>query len=212
MNFECDKIIVDALKEAGNLRNTYLGSEHLLLAILKNKDFYITQLLNAYGMYYEKIRKDILYLNYQYGLGEQFEGYSPVVSSIVRKSEDAFSMVLVMLKESECIQIAERLGHSKWNVAVKHMLPHLLPQFVVGLVLMFPHAILHEAAISFLGYGLPPDQPAIGIILAESMNYLSAGLWWPAVFPGLTLLLIVLLVDRLGDNLRMILDPYSAQE
>ena len=106
MNFECDKIIVDALKEAGNLRNTYLGSEHLLLAILKNKDFYITQLLNAYGMYYEKIRKDILYLNYQYGLGDQFEGYSPVVSSIVRKSEDAFSMVLVMLKESECMAMA----------------------------------------------------------------------------------------------------------
>jgi peptide/nickel transport system permease protein len=44
------------------------------------------------------------------------------------------------------------------------------------------------------------------------MRYLSAGLWWPAVFPGLTLLLIVLLVDKLGDNLRMIIDPYSAQE
>lgn len=55
-------------------------------------------------------------------------------------------------------------------------------QFFVGLVLMFPHAILHEAAISFLGYGLPPDRAAIGIILAESMNYLSAGLWWPLPF------------------------------
>ena len=95
---------------------------------------------------------------------------------------------------------------------MNHLLPHLVPQFFVGLVLLFPHAILHEAAISFLGYGLPPDQPAIGIILSESMKYLSAGLWWPAVFPGLTLLMIVLLVDKLGDNLRMILDPYSAQE
>lgn len=93
-----------------------------------------------------------------------------------------------------------------------HLLPHLAPQFLVGLILMFPHAILHEAGISFLGFGLPPEQPAIGIILSESMKYLSAGQWWPAVFPGLTLLLIVLLIDRFGENLRMIIDPYSAQE
>ena len=93
-----------------------------------------------------------------------------------------------------------------------HLLPHLVPQFFVGLILLFPHAILHEASVSFLGYGLPPEQPAIGIILSESMKYLSAGMWWTAVFPGLLLVLIVLLVDRLGDNLRMIIDPYSAQE
>ena len=47
---------------------------------------------------------------------------------------------------------------------------------------------------------------------SESMKYISAGMWWTAVFPGLVMVLIVLLVDRLGDNLRMIIDPYSAQE
>ena len=93
-----------------------------------------------------------------------------------------------------------------------HLLPHLVPQFFVGLILMFPHAILHEASVSFLGFGLPPEQPAIGIILSESMRYISTGMWWSAVLPGLTLVLIVLLVDKLGDNLRMIMDPYSAQE
>ena len=119
---------------------------------------------------------------------------------------------VMQLRSQQYIAASRRLGKSSGWILVNHLLPHLVPQFFVGLVLMFPHAILHEAAISFLGYGLPPDQPAIGIILAESMNYLSAGLWWPAVFPGLTLLLIVLLVDKLGDNLRMILDPYCAQE
>lgn len=119
---------------------------------------------------------------------------------------------VMQLRSQQYIAVSRRLGKSSGWILVNHLLPHLVPQFFVGLVLMFPHAILHEAAISFLGYGLPPDQPAIGIILAESMNYLSAGLWWPAVFPGLTLLIIVLLVDKLGDNLRMILDPYSAQE
>lgn len=119
---------------------------------------------------------------------------------------------VMQLRSQQYVGVSRRLGKSSGWILVNHLLPHLVPQFFVGLILLFPHAILHEAAISFLGYGLPPDQPAIGIILSESMKYLSAGLWWPAVFPGLTLLLIVLLVDKLGDNLRMILDPYSAQE
>ncbi len=119
---------------------------------------------------------------------------------------------VMQLRSQQYIAVSRRLGKSSGWILTNHLLPHLVPQFFVGLVLMFPHAILHESAISFLGYGLPPEQPAIGIILSESMKYLSAGMWWPAVFPGLTLVLIVLLIDKLGDNLRMILDPYSAQE
>lgn len=119
---------------------------------------------------------------------------------------------VLQLKSQQYIAVSRRLGKSSGWILVRHLIPHLVPQFIVGLVLMFPHAILHEAAISFLGYGLPPEQPAIGIILSESMKYLSAGMWWLAVFPGLLLVIIVLLVDRLGDNLRMIIDPYSAQE
>ena len=119
---------------------------------------------------------------------------------------------VLQLRSQQYVAVSRRLGKSSGWILVHHLLPHLVPQFFVGLVLMFPHAILHEASISFLGYGLPPEQPAIGIILAESMKYISAGMWWPAVFPGLTLVLIVLLVDRLGDNLRMVIDPYNAQE
>lgn len=119
---------------------------------------------------------------------------------------------VLQLRSQQYVAVSRKLGKSSGWILVHHLLPHLVPQFFVGLVLLFPHAILHEASISFLGFGLPPEQPAIGIILSESMKYLSAGMWWPAVFPGLTLVLIVLLVDRLGDNLRMIIDPYSAQE
>ena len=115
-------------------------------------------------------------------------------------------------RQQQYIAVSRRLGKTGSWILTHHLLPHLLPQFLVGLILMLPHAILHEASISFLGYGLPPEQPAIGIILSESMKYLSAGIWWPAVFPGLVLLLVVLLVDRLGDNLKALLDPYSAQE
>ena len=119
---------------------------------------------------------------------------------------------VLQLRSQQYVAVSRRLGKSSGWILVNHLLPHLVPQFFVGLVLMFPHAILHEASVSFLGYGLPPEQPAIGIILSESMKYISAGMWWTAVFPGLVMVLIVLLVDRLGDNLRMIIDPYSAQE
>ncbi len=119
---------------------------------------------------------------------------------------------VLQLKGQQYIAVSRKLGKSSGWILWHHLLPHLVPQFLVGLVLMLPHAILHEAAVSFLGYGLPPEQPAIGIILSESMRYLSAGMWWPAVFPGLSLVLVVLLVDKLGDALKKILDPWSAQE
>lgn len=119
---------------------------------------------------------------------------------------------VLQLRSQQYIEVSRRLGKSGGWILINHLLPHLVPQFFVGLVLMLPHAILHEASISFLGFGLPPEQSAIGIILAESMRCLSTGMWWTAVLPGITLVLIVLLVDKLGDNLRMILDPYSAQK
>jgi len=119
---------------------------------------------------------------------------------------------VLQLRGQQYVAVSRRLGKSSGWILCNHLLPHLVPQFFVGLVLMLPHAILHEASVSFLGYGLPPEQPAIGIILSESMKYLSAGMWWTAVFPGLLLVAIVLLVDKLGDHLKAILDPYSAQE
>ena len=56
---------------------------------------------------------------------------------------------VLQLKNSTYIQVAEKLGHSKIKTALKHMTPHIFPQFLVGLILMFPHAILHEAGITF---------------------------------------------------------------
>lgn len=87
------------------------------------------------------------------------------------------------------------LGVSRLRLAVTHLLPHVLPQYLIGLVLLFPHAVLHEASITFLGFGLSPEEPAIGVILSEALTYLTAGAWWLAVFPGLALLAVVLLFD-----------------
>lgn len=118
---------------------------------------------------------------------------------------------VMQLRSQHYIAVSRRLGRSGGWIMVHHLLPHLAPQFTVGLILMFPHAILHEASISFLGYGLPPEQPAVGIILAESMRYLSSGMWWMAVLPGLLLVLVVLMIDCLGETVRTVIDPGSAQ-
>lgn len=129
----------------------------------------------------------------------------PVLTRIIRGE-------ILQLKEANYIKIAEKLGQSKLKIVVKHMLPHVFPQFLVGLVLLFPHAILHEAALTFLGFGLPPEQPGIGIILSESMKYLALGMWWLALFPGAVLLLTVFFFDRIGESLRKIIDPHSAHD
>ena len=119
---------------------------------------------------------------------------------------------VLQIRSQQYIEVSKKLGHSSWWITVHHILPHMVPQFLIGLILMFPHAIMHESGLTFLGFGLSPEQPAIGIILSESMKYISAGMWWLAFFPGLMLEIIVLLFDRLGENLKKIIDPYSAHE
>lgn len=119
---------------------------------------------------------------------------------------------VLSIRNEMYIKVSRQLGKGNWYILKKHMIPHLLPQVLVGMILMFPHAILHEASITFLGFGLSPEQPAVGIILSESMKYLSTGMWWLAVFPGVSLVLIVMLFDQLGENLKRLIDPNSAQE
>lgn len=155
----------------------------------------------------------VLLILISYALGKGFWGVTigvalthwPSLTRVLRAE-------ILQCRNADYVTAAARLGQSRLAIAARHMLPYVLPQFVVGLVLLFPHAILHEAAVTFLGFGLPPEMPAIGIVLSESMGYLSAGLWWLAVFPGVALVLVVMLFDAVGESLRKLVDPASAQE
>lgn len=155
----------------------------------------------------------VLLILISFALGKGFWGVAigvavthwPSLARVVRAE-------VLQCKEAAFVSVARKLGQGPVRVATRHMLPYVLPQFIVGLILLFPHAILHEAAITFLGFGLPPEQPAIGVILSESMAYLSAGMWWLAVFPGLALVAVVLLFDAAGSNLRKLVDPHSSQD
>lgn len=114
---------------------------------------------------------------------------------------------LLQLRQAPYIGISRALGKSQGFIVLHHFLPHALPHCLVGALLLFPHAILHEAALTFLGVGLSPSQPAIGILLADAMRYLSGGYWWLGVFPGLGLLLMVLSIERTATLLRRALSP-----
>lgn len=114
---------------------------------------------------------------------------------------------LQQVREADFVALSRGFGRSRGFVLLHHILPHLLPQALVGFVLLFPHAILHEAGLTFLGFGLEPSRPAIGILLSDAMRTLAAGRWWLAVFPGLSLLVLVLAFDAIGNGLRRLLDP-----
>ena len=114
---------------------------------------------------------------------------------------------ILQLRDADYVVASRNFGKSRWFIARHHILPHLVPQMIVGFVLLFPHAILHEAGLTFLGFGLEPGKPAIGILLSESMRYLMAGKWWLGLFPGLALLVAVLCFDIIGNGLRALTDP-----
>lgn len=119
---------------------------------------------------------------------------------------------VLQLRQAPWFQMARRLGVSRKNLLKNHLLLHLLPQFLTGLILQFPHAVLHEAGVTFLGFGLPPERPAIGVILEESMGHLTTGRWWLALFPGLSLVLVTALFALAGERMRLLAAPSSAQE
>ena len=143
-------------------------------------------------------------------------GFAGVVAGVSLSHWPSLARVIrgevLQLRNAPYILVAEKLGVSKLQIAGRHMLPHLFPQFLTGLILLFPHAILHEASVTFLGFGLSSEQPAIGVILSESMQYLTTGRWWLALFPGLSLVLVVGGFALLGERVRYLLDPSSVHE
>lgn len=141
-------------------------------------------------------------------------GFKGVVIGLIATHWPSLARVIraevMQIRSAEYVEVSRRLGKSNAWIGAHHIFPHLVPQVIIGFMLLFPHAILHEAAITFLGLGLSPHEPAIGIILSESMKHLSSGLWWLAFFPGITLLIVVRLFDRIGESLKLLIDPTKA--
>ena len=155
----------------------------------------------------------VLLILVSYALGRGFWGVTIAVATTHWGSlARVLRAEILQVKDAPYIKLARAAGASRAQVVVRHILPSVLPQLIVGAVLAFPHAILHEASITFLGFGLSADEPAIGVILSEAMQYLSTGEWWLAVLPGAALVAVVAAFDRLGALLRALLGAKSVQE
>lgn len=111
------------------------------------------------------------------------------------------------LREKEFVEAARALGDSTPAIIFRTILPNIVAPLTVIASFNVAAVILSEAALSFLGLGVPPEVPTWGSMLAESREQLLANKWWLAVFPGLAIVVTVLSFNILGDWLRDFLDP-----
>jgi peptide/nickel transport system permease protein len=110
-------------------------------------------------------------------------------------------------KNRDYVQAARLIGLSPIRILVRHILPNVMGPVLVIATINLALAIITEATLSFLGVGLPPTQPSLGTLIRIGQNFLFSGEWWIVTFPSLTLAVLVLAVNLLGDWLRDALNP-----
>jgi peptide/nickel transport system permease protein len=113
--------------------------------------------------------------------------------------------VFLSLREKEYVEAAKASGAGDMRIMFRHILPNTLGPVVVAGTLAVATAILVEAALSFLGFGIKPPTTSLGVLVASGQN--NPQKWWVTVFPGLTIVAIVLCINFMGDGLRDALDP-----
>ncbi len=110
-------------------------------------------------------------------------------------------------KGKEYVDAARVMGLSSRRIMFRHILPNTLsPIFVISTV-QVANAIISEAALSFLGLGMPETQPSLGSLIKSGFDYIQSGSWWITLIPGLVLVVLVLVINLLGDWLRDVLNP-----
>ena len=125
--------------------------------------------------------------------------YTPIFARITRGS-------VIVVSEEVYIRAARSLGAGDGRIIFRHILPNVLAPIIVQTTLSLAFAILSEAALSFLGLGVQPPNPAWGRMLAEGRNFFQQGPWM-GIFPGLAILVTVMAFNFVGDGLRDALDP-----
>jgi len=128
------------------------------------------------------------------------------LSDWVQFARTARSSAMVESRK-EYVQAAKLIGRSPWVILSKHLLPNVMSPVLVIATISLALAIILEATLSFLGVGAPPTKPSLGTLIRIGQDFLFAGEWWIILFPSLTLLVLALSVNLLGDWLRDVLNP-----
>lgn len=130
--------------------------------------------------------------------------YSPAFARVMR------GVVLQEMAE-DYVDAAKMSGGSGWQILTGEIFVNTIPPMIVQASLSMATTVLTSASLSFLGLGLQPPRPSLGIMLNEAREYLFGGAWWYPLVPGLFILLIILGFNLLGDGLRDSLDPRQAR-
>lgn len=110
-------------------------------------------------------------------------------------------------KKKEYVEAAKVMGFKAPRIMFRHILPNCLSPILVISTVQVANAIMSEAALSFLGLGMPVDKPSLGSLISIGFNYIFSGSWWITAFPGLCLVVLVLVINMLGDWLRDLFNP-----
>ena len=125
--------------------------------------------------------------------------YTPRVARVVRS-------YILSLRQSQFVEVAKSIGARDVSIIVEHILPNCMSPIIVQASFIFSYAILGEAALSFLGVGVPATMPSWGNILSEGRVYMQVAPWL-TIFPGISIMFTVLGLNMLGDGFRDYLDP-----
>ena len=110
-------------------------------------------------------------------------------------------------KKKEYVEAARVMGFGSGRIMSRHILPNCLSPILVISTVQIANAIISEAALSFLGLGMPVSQPSLGALISSGFEYIFSGSWWITVIPGIVLVVLVLVMNLLGDWLRDVMNP-----
>jgi len=129
--------------------------------------------------------------------------YVPTIARLVRGST-------LVLKQQPFVESARSIGMRDHSILAKYVFPNALSPLIVQCTFVLAFAIISEASLSFLGAGVPPDEPSWGNMLRDGQKLIQRA-WWMAIFPGIFLVITVLAFNILGDGLRDALDPRARE-
>ena len=117
---------------------------------------------------------------------------------------------VLRVKQGDFVRLAITAGASHKKIMLRHIFPNIANTLLILATLQLASVIIAESSLSYLGFGVPPPNPAWGLMLADGRNYITYA-WWLCVFPGVAIVLTVLGANLLGDWLRIRLDPKFRQ-
>ena len=119
---------------------------------------------------------------------------------------------VLSVKEEDYINAAKAVGANDFRIMLKHILPNAISPILIVAAVDFGAVVMLEATLSFLGVGVPINEPSLGMMISTGKNYIYAGKWWLVVFPGAALVLIVFGINLLADWLREEINPKIVKE